>query len=117
MKYSAVLYLSLYVVLVVAGVVMWAAASTMGLRDNVEGFIGSLLAADDFQFLGPDLLRASVTGGAVLVALGTGANLVMVTLYNLISNLVGGVEVTFAELGADEPGGHEVAALDVAPVD
>ena len=39
----------------------------------------------------------SSLGGLVLVVVGTGANVLLVVLYNLISDVVGGVEVTVLE--------------------
>jgi len=43
------------------------------------------------------MLRASVAGGALLVALGSFATVMMAVLYNLISDVVGGVAVVFEE--------------------
>ncbi len=45
----------------------------------------------------PSMLRASIVGGAVMVVLGTGANVLLAVLYNLISDVIGGVTVVFEE--------------------
>ena len=97
MKFSVLLLATLYLVILVAGLVLWAAATATGLRENIEKFIGDLIASDDFRILGPTMLRASIVGGAVLVVLGTGANVLLAVLYNLISDVIGGITVLFEE--------------------
>jgi hypothetical protein len=97
LKFSVLLYVTMYLVILVAGFVLWAAASATGLRHNVEKFIGDLIASDNFTILGPTVAKASVLGGALLVGLGTGANVLLTVLYNLIADVVGGVVVLFEE--------------------
>ena len=91
------LFATLYLVILVAGLVLWAAATATGVRENIEKFIGDLIASDDFRILGGTMLRASVVGGLVLVVMGTGANVLLAVLYNLISDVVGGIIVVFEE--------------------
>lgn len=97
LKFSVLLFATLYLVILVAGLVLWVAASATGVRGNVEKFIGTLIASDNFHLLGGTVIRASVLGGAVLVVLGSGATVLFTVLYNLISDVVGGVIVVFEE--------------------
>ncbi len=97
LKFSVLLFATLYLVMLVAGLVLWAAATATGLRENVESFIGELIASQDFRILGPTMFRASVMGGLVLVVMGTGVNVLLAVLYNLISDVVGGIIVVFEE--------------------
>lgn len=97
LRFSVLLYLTLYLVILVAGMVLWAAATATGLRGNVEKFIGELIASDGFSLLGATMAKASILGGAVLVVLGSGANVLFAVLYNLIADVVGGVVVLFEE--------------------
>jgi hypothetical protein len=97
LKFSVLLFATLYLVIMVAGLALWAAATATGVRGNVEKFVGDLIASDDFHLLGPTVMRASAVGGAVLVVMGTGANVLLAVLYNLISDVVGGVIVVFEE--------------------
>ena len=97
LKFSVLLFATLYLVFLVAGLVLWAAATATGLRENVETFIGDLIASEDFRILGPTMLRASILGGLVMVVMGTGANVLFAVLYNLISDVVGGIAVVFEE--------------------
>jgi hypothetical protein len=105
LKFSVLLYLTMYLVILVAGMALWAAATATGLRDNVEEFIGELIASEDFSLLGASVAKASVLGGAVLVVMGTGANVLLAVLYNLISDVVGGVIVLFEERPGRRYGG------------
>lgn len=92
-RFSLLLYASIWAVLLVAGMALWVAASIAGVRANIEGLIADLFASNTFGFKGAQVLRASLFGGGVLVLLGTGANVVVSALYNLISELIGGVAV------------------------
>jgi hypothetical protein len=96
-KISVIFYVILYVILLVAGVLLWNLANTTGTVANVEGFIRDLFGLKTFEFDGEKLFRASWVLGAILVVAGTGFNVTMAILFNLISDLVGGVRVTVLE--------------------
>ncbi len=97
-RVSVLFYFALYCVLLVAGVILWAAASATGLRGNVESFIADLIASGKFQFVGSELFRAAAIGGVVLVVLGSAANVLLAVLYNLISEVVGGIKFVVEEI-------------------
>ena len=96
-KISVIFYVILYVILLVAGVLLWTLANTTGTVANVEGFIRDLFGLKTFEFDGEKLFRASWVLGAILVVAGTGLNVTLAILFNLISDLVGGVRVTVLE--------------------
>ena len=96
-RVSLIFYVAMYCVLVVAGVLLWRAATFTGFRGNVESFIAGLTESGEFRFVGDELFRASIICGAVLAVMGTGANVVFAVLYNLISDVVGGVVVVVEE--------------------
>jgi len=110
LKFSVLLYVTIYLVVLVAGAMLWAVASATGVRQSVEKFIGQLIASGSFSLLGGTVAKASILGGAVLVAIGTGVNVLMSVLYNLISDVVGGVVVIFEE----RPGRGHAVQLDEA---
>ena len=97
LRFSLLFYTCMLLVGMVAGVLLWAAASSTGVIDNIERFIEELFALDSFAFNGLLLIESTVIGGFVLVLLGTGATVLMAVLYNLTSDVVGGVEVTVLE--------------------
>jgi uncharacterized membrane protein (DUF485 family) len=96
LKVAALFYLSLVLVLLLAGTLLWLGGSTLGAVDNVEKFMRSI-GFEDFRFVGSQLLRGSVAAGLVLVVLGTGFTVLMSVIYNLISDVVGGVQLSVLE--------------------
>jgi len=96
-KISLIFYVILYIILLVAGVLLWNLANTTGTVANVEGFARDLFGLKTFEFDGEKLFRASWVLGAILVVAGTGLNVTLAVLFNLISDLVGGVRVTVLE--------------------
>jgi hypothetical protein len=96
-KISAIFYLVAYVILLVAGVLLWNLAYTTGTVGNVEGFIRDLFGLKTFTFDGEEIFRASWVLGLFLAIAGTGLNVTLCVLFNLIADLVGGVRVTVLE--------------------
>ncbi len=123
-KISIIFYVILYIILLVAGVLLWNLANTTGTVANVEGFARDLFGLKTFEFDGEKLFRASWVLGAILVIAGTGLNVTLAVLFNLISDLVGGVRVTVLEeevilrerpvIARGEPTGPVAAAADPA---
>ena len=97
LKFSALLYVSAYFVIFVAGIVLWSVATAAGVRGNIESFIGELIASERFEFKAGQILRSSIYGGAVLVVVGTFFNVLLAVLFNLISDVVGGIGISVEE--------------------
>ena len=97
LRFSLVFYACMLVVAMVAGFVLWGAASTTGVIDNIERFFKELFALESFRINGGLIFRSTLIGGLVLVLLGTGTNVLLAVLYNLTSDVVGGIEVTVLE--------------------
>ena len=96
-KITLVFYVILFVILLVAGMLLWNLAVTTGTITNVEGFIKDLFGLKTFKFDGDQLLRSAWVIGGVLVIGGTGLNVTLTVLFNLISDLFGGIRVTVLE--------------------
>jgi Transmembrane domain of unknown function (DUF3566) len=62
-KISLVLYMLLYVVLLIAGVLLWHLAYTTGTVDNIQGFIKELFGLKTFTINGKKLFSASRCAG------------------------------------------------------
>ena len=97
LKVSLIFYFCLWVILLVAGVILWSFAVTSGTVDNVENFIEELFALESFAFNADEIFRASAIGGLVLVVAGSGFTVLMAVLFNLISDVTGGVRFTVVE--------------------
>ena len=102
LRFSALLYLSMLIIFIVAGVLLWAAASVTGVITNVQTFIKQLFALESFEFAGFQILRSTLLGGFILVLAGTGINTLIAVLYNLITEVVGGVEFTVEQESGSE---------------
>lgn len=96
LKLSLVFYLCVCAVLLVAATLLWIGASVTGIVGNVESFFRDA-GFDGFRFSPPQLLRAVVLIGLILVVTGTLANLLLAKLFNVLSDTVGGIRVTLAE--------------------
>jgi hypothetical protein len=97
LRVSFLFYVCVLLVFLIAGSLLWLVASTFGIVHNVEKFIGKLFDLNSFRFQAWSILLGSTLGGMVVVLLGTGANVLAALLYNLIGDVVGGVEITVAE--------------------
>ena len=96
LKLSLVYYLALFVVLLVAGMLLWAGATAVGVVGNIESFMVDI-GFEDFRFIPSELLGGFALAGLVLVVAGTFANVLMTALFNLMSDVVGGVKLTLQE--------------------
>lgn len=101
LRFGVLFNLSLFVVAMVTGLLLWAAGSAVGAIDNINDFLGELLG---LKLVGSVIIRVYLLGGLVLALLGTGASVLMAVLYNLISDVVGGVELTVLEEDTRRPG-------------
>jgi hypothetical protein len=90
--------LSLWVILVVAWLIIWQVAEAVGAVSHLESFLAQLLADQSFTIDGGQLLRASAIAGVVLVVAGTGFTVLLSLLFNLISELTGGLRIKVIEV-------------------
>jgi hypothetical protein len=93
----ALLYVSFFAVFVVAGIGLWLTASATGARHSVEHFIASTLLVKHFRFDSVRILLSSLAIGAVFLVVATFLTVVLAAFFNLISDVVGGLEVTVIE--------------------
>jgi hypothetical protein len=103
LKVSLLFYLCSYVIGLVSGVILWNVADRAGYIEKVEGFIEDLFAYETFEFLPGTLFTAVALGGAILAIVATGLTALGAVLFNLISDLVGGVRLTMVELPGAKP--------------
>lgn len=104
LKVSFIFFLCVYVVSMVAILLLWRLATGAGVIDNIESFIEDLGAFETFEFDPDKLFQGAALGGAVLAVLATGLTALGAVLFNLISDLVGGIRMTVIE----EPGSRPV---------
>jgi hypothetical protein len=103
LKVSSVLYLCLWLVVTVAGVILWQVARATGTLDNLQDFLATALADSSFTIDGERVLVSSLTAGVVIVFAGTGLTVLLAVVFNLVSELTGGVRVSVVELETATP--------------
>lgn len=98
LKLTFLFYLCLWLILLLAGVILWLAASSAGAIDNVEDFMTELFGLESFEFEGQQIFRGALVGGFILVLVGSGFSVLLSVLFNLIGDLTGGIRISVIEL-------------------
>ncbi|MEY2433899.1 MAG: hypothetical protein QOC92_3624 [Acidimicrobiaceae bacterium] len=103
LKLSLLFYACLFVVIMVAGTVLWNLAGAAGTIASIESFIKDIGAFKTFTFKGTTIFRASFLAGLILVIAGSALNVLLTVLFNLISDLVGGIRISVIEEDTARP--------------
>ncbi|HEY0518610.1 MAG TPA: DUF3566 domain-containing protein [Ilumatobacteraceae bacterium] len=95
-KVALVFNVFFYAVAMVAGVLLWQVAYATGTVDNVEKFFEGF-GWESFKFNGGQIFHNAWIAG-LFVAVGlTGLAVLLATMFNLITDLVGGVRLSVLE--------------------
>jgi len=102
MKVTFVVTLVILVVLVIATAIIYAVLGQMGVWDQINSLVSSVAPTTSSESLRNPLTGSRIIGivaivGAVNVVLMTALATLAAAIYNLISDLVGGVEVTLSD--------------------
>ena len=95
-KVGLAFHLVVYFTVLIASVLLWSVASATGTIGNIERFLMSF-GWESFQFHGWTLLLNEALLGLLLVALLTIVWVLGATMFNLITDLVGGIRVSVLE--------------------
>ncbi len=97
LKLSLLVSLCMWLIVMIAGVILWTVASNAGTIDSFEEFVNSSLSLQDWTLDGSVIFRQFGLV-SLLLALGFAAAVVIATLvFNLISDVIGGVWVSVIE--------------------
>ncbi len=96
-KVSIILFACMYVAAMAAGVLLWSAAVESGIVDRLESFVEDVGVFETFEVDGETIFRGASIVGVVLVAAGAALSVVFTILFNLISDLMGGIRFTMIE--------------------
>lgn len=97
LRLSILFYLCVMTVIIGAFVILYGVLDAIGALDSVTRLIRDLFADQTFEIHTDWLLTRGVLIGLAMVVLWSLINLFVAFLYNLISDIVGGVEVTLSE--------------------
>ncbi|MGH9056901.1 MAG: DUF3566 domain-containing protein [Acidimicrobiales bacterium] len=92
-KVSLVFYFLVLAGVVVATIILWYVASAFGAIHSIERSIQTLFDLKNFKLHEARVIGYVCGGGAVLAIAGAIANVIAACMYNLISDVVGGVKV------------------------
>jgi hypothetical protein len=95
-KVAALFSLAAYFVALTSGVLLWRVAASTGTLDNVERWF-TQFGWETFELDGGAVYHNAWIAGLFVVVALTGVAVLMAALFNLISDLVGGVRVSVLE--------------------
>ena len=95
-KVGLVFHLVLFVITLIAVTLLWGVANSTGTIDNVENFFESF-GWETFSFDGASLFGNFAVFGLLAALLGTASWVIGAVMFNLITELVGGLRVTVLE--------------------
>jgi hypothetical protein len=95
-KLALVFSVLLYGILLTAGVLIWNVALNTGTVDNVERWF-TQFGWDTFEMKGGEIYHNAWVGGLFGVVALTGFAVLAVTLFNLVSDMIGGIRMTVLE--------------------
>lgn len=107
-KVGALFSLVGYLVLLTAGVLLWRVADSTGTLANVERWF-TQFGWETFELRGDEIFDAAWRVGLFLAVGHTGVIVLLVTVFNLVSDIVGGVRVSVLE--------EEVVERTADPID
>ena len=99
LKISVIFYICLWMILLLAGVLLWSFAESSGTLESVEELIESLFSLEEENefFSCGTIFRNYAIGTAILSIACIAFNVLLCVLYNLISDLTGGMRITVIE--------------------
>lgn len=96
-KVSLIFYACLMLVVLGAGVILYAMLGAIGALDSTTRLVRDLFSDQTFEINGRWLFTRALGIGLLMVVVWSLINVFVAFLYNLIADLVGGIEVTLAE--------------------
>ncbi|MFV0316173.1 MAG: DUF3566 domain-containing protein [Microthrixaceae bacterium] len=110
LKLSLLMALCLWIVVMIASVIIWSVANSTGALSSLEDFFNDSLQLEDFKLSG-DVLFRQFGLVSLLISLGLAAAGVVGTLvFNLVSDIIGGIWISVIEEETARPVGVRPAA-------
>ena len=98
LRFSLLFYFCVMLVVWLALVILYGIMGSLGVLAQIARLLESVSLVDEgFRFNGPWIFSRLFLAGLGLVVLWSVINVFVAFLYNLVSDVVGGIEVTLAE--------------------
>lgn len=96
LKLSLLFYFSVMLVFLFAGALLYVAAAAAGIVGKIENFVQGV-GWPDFRLRPLQLFRIWILIGVTQVIIWTAVNVFVSFLYNLVADVVGGIQITMSE--------------------
>lgn len=103
LKVALLFYVCMLLVGAVVGVLVWSVLQRSGAVASTEGFIEQVFLLDNFRFEGTIMFRLGILAGLIGVLVLSLVTVLGGLLFNLISDLTGGIRVSVVELESARP--------------
>jgi len=97
LTFSVLFFLCLFAAMLLASVLVWNAAVAAGTIENIENFIREIGDYQTYKINGDVVFRAAMVIAGILTLAASVMLVLLVVVFNLISDLVGGIRVTVVE--------------------
>jgi hypothetical protein len=97
LTFSVLFHLCVYAALLLASVLVWNAAAATGWIENIESFIRELGDYQTYEIQADVVFRAAMVIAGILTLASSVLVVLLTVIFNLISDLVGGIRLTVVE--------------------
>ena len=97
LTFSVLFHLSVYAALLLASRLVWGAADAAGTIENLESFIQELGDYETYEIDGTVVAKAAAVIAGILTLASTVMMVLLTVVFNLISDIVGGIRMTVIE--------------------
>jgi hypothetical protein len=97
LTFSVIFHLCFFAAMLLASVLVWNAAIAAGTIENIESFVRELGDYERFEIDSAQVFTAAVLIAGMLTLASTIMLVLLTVVFNLISDLVGGIRVTVIE--------------------
>ncbi len=97
LTFSVLFHMVVFAALLLSSVLVWNAAIASGMVENIESFIQELGDYETFEINADVMFRAAVVIAGMLTLASSVMVVLLTVVFNLISDLVGGIRVTVIE--------------------
>jgi len=97
LTFSVLFHMCVFAAMLLSSVLVWNAATASGMVENIESFIQELGDYETFEINADVMFRASVVIAGMLTLASSVLLVLLTVVFNLISDLVGGIRVTVIE--------------------
>jgi hypothetical protein len=97
LTFSVLFHMCVFAAMLLSSVLVWNAATASGMIENIESFIQELGDYETFEINADVMFRAAVVIAGMLTLASSVMVVLLTVVFNLISDLVGGIRVTVIE--------------------